>query len=734
MFISRLQFWRNNKPSIDYAYPDDTPECLKWKPSTKIAWAQWGSVAVTFVAIVIYVLLLQDDQDFLEKVLLLIIPITPAIFALGIFARREKPKPVSEEAKFARAVYHSWIMDYLITTLKYADPIDIGVGYKPEGFWSREGYDTKELPDVSSEIREIFRESDNQLFITGNPGGGKTILMLQLAKQLLHEYGDNESKDLSKKESLPIPVIFNLASWVQQKLDIERWVIEMLWIDYRIPEGKAKEWMAQNKLVYFFDGLNEISDLIVIKKVEARLETKSAENKATTESREAARTKINNIARNNCMTKLNTFAENHPSSGIVISSRSKEFIPLAGNVSEFGVIALKPIAPDVVDDYLMRPGYDTVQKLRETDETIQKFSQQPFLLHAILYAYHQIVWRGLTKLPQAETPDEQRRDHLLDTYVKKRLSEYQEAYNNKWKLQGRSYLNWLATTLEDTHKTIFYVEDIQPSLLQTRWQEILYVALVAELGGALGEPLGVALGVVLSVALDLVLVLVLGVALVGALGMALGVARVRIIFRERFRLVQHIRSRDLLFVAPSGVLFGVLFEELSLALVGALGAALSVALVLAIVRSAETDAYSGHRPRSGMIIDENRRFIAVIALFTLLIGLIVTYLSLRFLVDQTLLRLITSILFTVGFFTLLSAVAFFQHYALRMVLAWQMKTIPFRIIHFCEDMVTAGILRKVGSGFAFRHQYLREYLAGVESDYSQVELDDTPPQPKPEHD
>jgi predicted NACHT family NTPase len=64
---------------------------------------------------------------------------------------------------------------------------------------------------------EFFDHTGNALLILGAPGGGKTTLLLQLAKKLL----DRAKRDKDQ----PIPVVFHLSSWVIRRLPVGQWLV-----------------------------------------------------------------------------------------------------------------------------------------------------------------------------------------------------------------------------------------------------------------------------------------------------------------------------------------------------------------------------------------------------------------------------------------------------------------------------------------------------------------------------
>lgn len=94
-------------------------------------------------------------------------------------------------------------------------------------------------------IREAF-ERKGRLLIVGNPGVGKTVLLLKLAIDLL-----DKIKDLEKE---PFPVIFNLASWSEEYKNFDDWLNAMLVTNYGFYKKYAKELLKQGKIIFLLDG------------------------------------------------------------------------------------------------------------------------------------------------------------------------------------------------------------------------------------------------------------------------------------------------------------------------------------------------------------------------------------------------------------------------------------------------------------------------------------------------
>jgi hypothetical protein len=88
------------------------------------------------------------------------------------------------------------------------------------------------------------------LLILGDPGSGKTILLLEIAKELI----ERANRDIS----LPIPVVFNLSSWTSRKHRFIGWLIQELNVRFQIPKVQGNTWIKEQQLLLLLDGLDEV--------------------------------------------------------------------------------------------------------------------------------------------------------------------------------------------------------------------------------------------------------------------------------------------------------------------------------------------------------------------------------------------------------------------------------------------------------------------------------------------
>ena len=121
------------------------------------------------------------------------------------------------------------------------------------------------LAGSDAEIVEVFtaRVPGRRLLILGEPGAGKTMMLVRLLLGLLP----------SREPGSPVPVIFPLASWDPDRLELDAWLAERLATDYpglAAPApapaaggpgqvaSRARALLDQRLIIPLLDGLDEL--------------------------------------------------------------------------------------------------------------------------------------------------------------------------------------------------------------------------------------------------------------------------------------------------------------------------------------------------------------------------------------------------------------------------------------------------------------------------------------------
>ncbi len=119
-----------------------------------------------------------------------------------------------------------WIDGVLHHALDHEVVIALGLQRRPEAVvppldlqLRQPGGGAAPLPP-SPAILDVYDRAGQALLILGDPGSGKTMLLLTLADKLLARAEQDEAH--------PIPVVFPLASWAASRRPLAQWLVEEL--------------------------------------------------------------------------------------------------------------------------------------------------------------------------------------------------------------------------------------------------------------------------------------------------------------------------------------------------------------------------------------------------------------------------------------------------------------------------------------------------------------------------
>ncbi|WP_159049497.1 NACHT domain-containing protein [Streptomyces sp. NRRL WC-3618] len=200
-----------------------------------------------------------------------------------------------------------------------------------------------------SQILEVFtaRVPTRRLVVLGEPGAGKTMLLVKLAEGLIDWRAGEAGR--------PVPVIFSLGSWNPFGQGLYEWMASCLVRDYpgleqpvSAPGGRGsvtrgRALLDQRMILPVLDGLDELPAL----------------------SRSAALDAINRSLT--------------PGQGVVVSSRTCEYREAAASDGRISIklagaagIELQPLDAAVIASYLVRDAGDDASALRRWEPVIQQ--------------------------------------------------------------------------------------------------------------------------------------------------------------------------------------------------------------------------------------------------------------------------------------------------------------------------------------------------------------------------
>jgi hypothetical protein len=238
---------------------------------------------------------------------------------------------------------------------------------------------------------------------------GKTTTLLELARDLI----SLAEPDINQ----PIPVVFNLSAWTNEKQTLADWLVQELNTKYQVSQQIGQAWIKAERLLLLLDGLDEVS----------------------LERREA------------CVQALNAFIQSHGTTEIVVCSRIKDYEALNHRLRFQGAIFIQPLTLEQVHHYLASTGSElaAINTALQADTILQELAKSPLMLSIITLAYQGM---SLTNLPGMNL--EERRQHLFDNYIQ-RMFDRRSANCLYSKEQSMQWLIWLAQRLTQQSQTVF---------------------------------------------------------------------------------------------------------------------------------------------------------------------------------------------------------------------------------------------------------------------------------------
>lgn len=262
------------------------------------------------------------------------------------------------------------------------------------------------------------------LLILGAPGGGKTTMMLALARALLELAESNPAE--------PIPFLVNLSTWARDRLSLRDWLVQELAKRYNVPRRRGAIWVDNDLVVPLLDGLDSVP----------------APQRAA------------------CVEAINCFRQEHGLIPLVVGCRTAEYELLVRQyhtrLQLNGALLIQPLTAAQIDAYLVNGGPE-LTGLREDlqqDHELRALTETPLMLSLMVQVYEgQMVehLRALTSL-------EERRRMLCATYVEQMLAR-PGADPRFPPAQTRRWLAQLAAGMEQHGLTTFQLDQLQPDVL-----------------------------------------------------------------------------------------------------------------------------------------------------------------------------------------------------------------------------------------------------------------------------
>ena len=324
-----------------------------------------------------------------------------------------------------------WLAGVLEESLHGGEIIDLGFAYRPAALgnsglpsWQQASEYDYLLP-LGTKIDDVFAAAERVLLVLGEPGAGKTTMLLQLVTHLLAA--------AETDETCPIPAVFALSAYRDDR-PLDEWLVDQLANNYELPRRLAAQWIDSGRFVPLLDGLDEVDPAL----------------------------------RPTCAEAINAFRRQHPGVWLLVTARSRDYQALATRLHMDKAIVLQPLTPEQIDTYLSRRG-PRLTGLRESlaaDQTLRELAQTPLMLSIMTLAYRRMP-DPVSSVDGGEMGGRLLTStQLFDVYAE-RMARYRSKDMRFAPSDTIAWLTWLAKQLKREGKPTFFLEDMQPSWLAT---------------------------------------------------------------------------------------------------------------------------------------------------------------------------------------------------------------------------------------------------------------------------
>ncbi|NET36109.1 MAG: NACHT domain-containing protein, partial [Cyanothece sp. SIO1E1] len=298
--------------------------------------------------------------------------------------------------------------------------------------------------DAETNVIDVFDQvqTAGKLLILGAPGAGKTTTMLELAAELITRAEQTISE--------PLPVLFSLSAWKNDRQTIAQWLVAELKSKYGVRETLGQEWLENHQLLPLLDGLDE-------------LEPRRHQS---------------------CIQSINQFQQDYRPEHLVVCCRRSDYENCQSKLQLNGAIYLHPLTEEKIHEYLIGAENPELWQSINADPALLVLARSPLLLSIMTLARQEISmqeWQNLDSVGE-------RRQYLLNAYANRMLTR---EIHHQWYAPGQEpsskqtqdWLVWLAGKLKENAQTEFLLENLQPSWLQNSRQQQLYRAGVGLMSG-----------------------------------------------------------------------------------------------------------------------------------------------------------------------------------------------------------------------------------------------------------
>lgn len=287
-------------------------------------------------------------------------------------------------------------------------------------------------PDIS--ITQVFDDTAGRLLILGALGTGKTTTLLELAKDLIIRAENNHQ--------YPIPVLFNLSDWQDDRPTIADWLVNQLHLKYGIKVSIGNQWIEQQQILPLLDGLDE-------------LEFSRQER---------------------CIQAINQLLQRYnPPPHIVVCTRLEAYKNYKTWLRLNGAVYLRLLNELQIQEYLLSSRSRELWENLKTERDLLALAKIPVMLCMMTFAYEEILMYSWKRLNSRSD----RTVYLLNAYIRRMLtknisSSCYRPGKQPTSEQTRHWLTWLAQKMQQHNKIEFALSSIQASWLLNSTQQQIY--------------------------------------------------------------------------------------------------------------------------------------------------------------------------------------------------------------------------------------------------------------------
>ncbi|MCS7481347.1 NACHT domain-containing protein [Umezawaea endophytica] len=328
-------------------------------------------------------------------------------------------------------------------------------------------------PSSNHDIARLFTDNHSELLVLGDPGSGKSTVLLHLCQKLVEEAREDSTR--------PLPIVVDLASWSpssQNSLrlsaqlnplpEFEPWLLAQVVDRYKLPIGHVKKWFRAGRLVLLLDGLDE----------------------------------VNGDDRNSCVDKINALTEQFGNQ-VAVCSRIKDYQTLKEKLKLYQAVRIEPLERHVVEDYLgaVSPVLDGVRGALEDAPRLWELLDSPLMLNIMALTYRSGEAAGA---PEQVGAHEEPHRRLFDAYVVEMLVRRhapEAPFDSERVIRGLRFLALVAKNpfwndLVARRKLMYRVAwlDFVPAQavhrMFTRFEPAMLIGMLSAFGFAVGSRFG----------------------------------------------------------------------------------------------------------------------------------------------------------------------------------------------------------------------------------------------------